>query len=248
MQDCVMIQECCTTVDASDIVVLEETKTSSGVTKTKFKTVLQTIDEVNKNGRIYPMSVAHSIISKLKPIAENRSLYSEIDHPFTPGMDQQSALRRASMVELKNCGALITKVYTEGNKIMGILESLTGFKGPDFRDLVIVDKANIGFSLRMLGKIQKHPTLENVIMPAEPMRPITYDIVTTPSHSSARVIDIINESDLLSMAEPGEELISESESLILECSNMPMQTEIVESFINDMILASFDNYRPTFRF
>jgi len=241
-----LIQECCNVVEASDITVLEEAKTASGATKTKFKTVLQTIDEVNKNGRIYPMSVARSITSKLMPIAENRSLYAEIDHPFLPGADPKDLLRRASMVELKNCGALITKVYTEGNKIMGVLESLTGFKGPDFRDLVMVDKANIGFSLRMLGRVQKHPTLENVIMPTEPLRPITYDIVTNPSHASARVIDVINESDLISIAD--EEIISESEGLILESSNMPMQTEIIESFINDLVLASFDGYRPTFKF
>jgi len=76
---------------------------------------------------------------------------AEIDHPFIAGAEPKVAVRRASMVELKNCGALISKVYTEGNKIMGILESLSGFKGPDFRDLVMVDKANIGFSLRMLG-------------------------------------------------------------------------------------------------
>jgi len=246
MHDCVVIQECCNTVEASDITVLEESRTQSGAVKTKFKTVLQTIDEVNKNGRIYPMNVARSITNKLKPMAENRSLYAEIDHPFIAGAEPKVAVRRASMVELKNCGALISKVYVEGNKIMGILESLSGFKGPDFRDLVMVDKANIGFSLRMLGRIQKHPTMENVIMPSEPMRPITYDIVTNPSHSSARVIDIINESDLLSIRD--EEIISESEGLILEHSNMPMQSEIVESFISDMISASFDGYRPSFKF
>jgi len=248
MQDCVIIQECCNTVEASDITVLEESRTPSGAVKTKFKTVLQTIDEVNKNGRIYPMSVARTITKHLSPMAENRSLYAEIDHPFIAGADPQVAVRRASMVELKNCGALITKVYTEGNKVMGILESLSGFKGPDFRDLVMIDKANIGFSLRMLGKIKNHPTMENVVMPAEPMRPITYDIVTNPSHSTARVIDIISESDLLSASQGYDQVISESEGLILEHSNMPMQSEIIEGFINDMISASFDGYRPSFKF
>jgi len=246
MQDCAIILETCNVVEASSIQVLEESKTATGSTKTKFKTVLQTVDEVNKNGRVYPMSVAKSIASKLKPMAENRSLYAEIDHPFTISQNPQDSLRRASMVELKNCGALISKVYLEGNKIMGVLETLSGFKGPDFRDLVMVDKANIGFSLRMLGRIQKHPTMEGVIMPAEPMRPITYDIVTNPSHNSARVVKIVNESELLSDVSDDDEMITES--LLLEHANMPMQNEIVESFLADMISASFDNYRPSFRF
>jgi len=241
-----ILLESCFIPDSSDMQVISESKTSTGKSKTVFKTILQTIDEVNQNGRIYPMNVAKSIVRGLKPIAENRSLFQEIDHPASSS-DPQTSMRRAATVELKNSGALIRKVYIEGNRIMGEFETLSGFRGPDLRDLILVDKANIGFSLRMLGRLSKHPTMENVTMPADPMRPITYDVVTNPSHSSARVISITNESALSEMSSSDQsEVISES-CLIQEGINLPDST-VVDSFMKDIVLESFNSYKPLFSF
>jgi len=242
-----IVLESCFVPDNRDIQVLSESKTSNGKTKTVFKTVLQTIDEVNQNGRIYPMSVAKAIVTGLKPIAENRSLFQEIDHPAS-GSDPQTSMRRAATVELKNSGALIRKIYIDGNQIIGELETLSGFRGPDLRDLILIDKANVGFSLRMLGRLSKHPTMENVIMPSAPMRAITYDVVTNPSHKQARVISITQESDLSEMQSNSDESSVISESYLIEEGIQLPNTHIIESFMKDMLVDSFRTYTPSFKF
>lgn len=66
-------------------------------------------------------------------------------------------------------------------------------KGPDLANLILRDKVNIGFSLRALGAVE--PMHDGTLMVKSPILPITYDIVTNPSHANARVMEFIPESD-----------------------------------------------------
>ena len=94
--------------------------------------------------------------------------------------EQEAIKKRAVVVELKNCGSLVSDIFMEGNEVYGIVETLSGFRGPDLRDLIVKDKANIGFSLRMFSRVEPHATLEGVMEVKTPLKPITYDVVTNP--------------------------------------------------------------------
>lgn len=112
---------------ASDLTIIkEEFNKEDKTNKIIFKTVLQTIDEVNQNKRYYSSKVGNHIIEELRPKADSRSLFQEIDHPFTSGSDQNVQKRRSANIELKNCGSLIRSIYRDGNNIIGEVETLSG--------------------------------------------------------------------------------------------------------------------------
>lgn len=77
--------------------------------------------------------------------------------------------RRATTVEYKSCGALLRNIYMEGGDIVGEIETLSGFHGPDIAKMVLYDKVNIGFSLRALGSVNtlSDGTIE-VLTPIKP--------------------------------------------------------------------------------
>ena len=177
-------------VASSDIVILENTSVN-GINKASFKVRLQTLEERNNNGRFYDRSIGREIVEILKPKAVGRSLFMEVDHPMVAGNDD-FARKRAVTVEMKNCGALIRDIKIQGNEVIGEAETLSGFLGPDLYKTIMYDKIDIGFSLRMFGRTQLEEStgLNKVV---RPIRPITYDIVTNPSHSSARILEFVTE-------------------------------------------------------
>lgn len=182
--------ECCQIVPNSDIRILESTSTPSGVPKIAYKSVLQTLGDRNKNGRYYSHDIGREIVETLKPKAKGRSLFQEVDHPMVSG--DTGAKRRAVTVEMKNCGALIRDIYVDGDKIIGEVETLSGFLGPDMYNLIVHDKADIGNSLRMFGRVEMEGAT-GVAKVVKPIRPITYDIVTNPSHAKAKRIEFLPE-------------------------------------------------------
>ena len=191
-----IIFETFTPVGNDEIIFLENTVNSQGIPKAKFKVRLQTLEEKNGNNRFYDMSIGRAIIEGLSPKTKSRRLLMEIDHPMLPTgteSEQLFAKRRSVTVELKNCGALISELDIHNKDIIGLAETLTGFKGPDFYNVIVNDKVDIGFSLRMFGQVRLDEStgLNRVV---GPIRPITYDIVTDPSHKSARILEFMTEN------------------------------------------------------
>lgn len=166
-----IILETTTVVSPDDIQILEETKLPSGHSKISFKTRLQESDKRNANNRSYNSSICESIVSQLHPKASSRNMLMEIDHPlFFPGStDPNTMKKRASMVEINNCGALCRNIIFKNNEILGEVETLSAFKGPDLSNLVSKDKVNIGFSLRALGGVNKS---SNGVMEVNTIYPI----------------------------------------------------------------------------
>ncbi len=182
----------CSVVPNNQIEILENVTSSNGIKKAIFKARLQTLEEQNQNKRFYSKNIGDEIVEILQPKARGRSLFQEIDHPSLQTDDANASRRRAVTVELKNCGTLIRDIYREGNDIIGEIETLSGFMGPDMYNLVMHDKADIGFSLRMFGKVEMNEST-GMAMVSKPIRPITYDTVTNPSHSTARIMEFLPE-------------------------------------------------------
>lgn len=242
-----MVMEETYPIDYNSIKILEQTTNEVGTDKVIFKVPLQDAEKINGNRRYYSKTVCNNIVNMLKPIAENRCLFQEIDHPMTSDNDKDYQRRRAFTVELKNSGSLISDIYMDGNNIYGVVESLSGFRGPDLRDLILKDKANIGFSLRMFSKLEPHSSFEGVMEVKSPLQPITYDVVTNPSHKVARIVQFSTEGEQFrQLMENNEDILVSESNEFLELDNIknPYKSKtIIAEYLNELVRESFDDLR-----
>jgi len=236
----------------NDLCILHEEKLNIGdhrASKAIFRARLQTMEEQNGNGRYYSRNIINEIVNGLKPKIQNRSLLQEIDHPFvaTSAPNDDSFKKRAVIVELKNCGSIIRNMYLEGKDVIAEIETLSGFKGPDLRNILVEDKVPIGFSLRMFGRVKPLESNPSIMEVTTPLRPITYDVVTNPSHSSARVLNFLTESNSYSsIIQESDEYIAESlDGLLLENEiNFPnSSSNECDSYLLSLFADSFGNIK-----
>lgn len=116
----------------SEIAIIHEEKSyinDKPINKVIFRTKLQSAGEVNGNGRYYSKDFLNEAINSVQGKVKGRSLLQEIDHPFvmTSGeKDDNNFKRRASIVEVKNCGSMIRRLYMQGNDVLAEVETLSG--------------------------------------------------------------------------------------------------------------------------
>jgi len=227
-------------VSNNDLTVIEESKTSDGSPKCVFRARLQEANVLNGNKRKYSPVVCESITTQLSPKAAGRNLLMEIDHPMFGAGDPMQQKKRATVVEIKNCGSLLRDLKYDKNEIIGEIETLSGFRGPDLANLILKDKVDIGFSLRALGSVE--PMTDGTLLVKTPIMPITYDVVSSPSHQNSRVMDFIPESlhefdnDMQVMCEGDELSILEAEGI-----HMPQGNQSMLKFIDEIINEKFNN-------
>lgn len=229
-----------TIVPNSGIEILEESGKGQS-RKVSFKSRLQEANVKNANKRYYDNAVCETIIEQLGPKAKARNLLTEVDHPMFNGGDPASMKKRAAVIELKNCGAVIRDIKFHNGEIMGEMETLTSFRGPDLTKLITDDKVDIGWSLRALGAVS--PMSDGTLKVMKEIRPITYDIVSNPSHQNSKIVEFLPESDM-SMLNDNQVLAEET-----ELSMLNEQDEIticegnycVKMFMDDYIKEQFNN-------
>jgi hypothetical protein len=223
-----------------DIEILEETSLGDNKHKIAARTIFHESEMKNRNNRYYTSAICESIVSQLSPKAIGRSLLMEIDHPLFISNDPETLKRRASIIEINNCGALIREIGFKNKQIYGIFETLSGFRGPDLYNLIAKDKVDIGFSLRALGAVE---TLQDgTIMVKDPIRPITYDIVSNPSYINARVLEFLPES--ANEFIPEHNLICEGEYVDILGRDQIIVSEgdsMIIRFIDDIINERFES-------
>ena len=230
-----IILESTSVIPATSLQIIEEQEITSApdgqpVNKVIFKSKLQTAEEDNQNGRFYKLPILQEVVRLLKPKAINRSLFQEVDHPLIAAPDTNSMImkKRAITVQLKNCGSLIRNIYMDGNDVIGEIETLSGFRGPDIYHLIVDDKATIGFSVRMFGRIVKNPGSSRQYVDL-PIRPITYDIVTNPSHKGATILEFLPE-DASNLTSVKEESVITEDCSCLSCDNVHIINEGTDTF------------------
>jgi hypothetical protein len=225
----------------TDYKVVKESVSDSGEPKVIVKAIFQEAEEKNKNKRWYSKDICQHISNHLDTKAKSRSLLMEVDHPMFVSDDSAVLKRRAKIIEFKTAGALLRKLKFDNKYIIGEFETLTSYLGPQVYKSIVYDKINIGFSLRALGKLVPDPANQRIIV-SLPMEPITYDIVTNPSHVNARILEFLPESEDLSLEQSLGQLVYESEDVellkkdnILICENGSCYyTPFAESIISDV--------------
>jgi hypothetical protein len=100
--------------------------------------------------------------------------------------------------------------------------------------LVVNDKANIGFSLRMFGREVKG--MDGITRVEKPIKPITFDIVTNPSHGTARVMEFLPEDANRLAAE------LDNSNALLESKGFDVcSSNYVREYVNSLVFDAYKN-------
>lgn len=175
---------------STSVELLETTSMGYKMPKARIRTVLQTLDEVNKNNRIYPSRILERAVRDIKPLIMTRALLGELDHPIVTGNDQADAYRHF-VVLYEKASHIIEEITVEGNVIYGVVE--TSLTEPGFKMAgLIMDKVPVGFSLRAIGESTRRR--DGVTEIAAPFNIVTYDCVSNPSHAKARMVEVVAEN------------------------------------------------------
>mgnify|MGYP003126801168 CR=1 FL=1 len=123
----------------------------------------------NGNGRIYKKpTLEREIKNYQKAIAERRAL-GELDHPDD------------SVINLKNASHIVTKMWWDGDNVMGKIEILSTPSGQVLKELVNAG-VKLGISSRGLGSVKNQNG--NTIV-EDDFQLICFDMVSDPSTPGA---------------------------------------------------------------
>lgn len=155
---------------------------SSNNNRIIFRGKFQEANIVNRNKRLYPYEVLNSNLERLAEEIQESGLTGELDHP------------NDSIVHLKDASHLITKLWWEGNVLMGEGRVLNTPSGKVLAELM-KDGVRVGISSRGVGNGQINN--EGVLVVAESYKLCTFDMVSSPSTPNAfqkRVVGSKNEN------------------------------------------------------
>ena len=132
--------------------------------------VMQRADAENGNGRVYPKRVLdRELMNYAKLVQENRAL-GELDHP------------EDSVINLKNASHMVTKVWWNGNDVMGKVKILNTPSGQILRSLVD-SGVKLGISSRGLGYV--HEDNRGSVVVEDDFQLICVDFVSEASKQGA---------------------------------------------------------------
>lgn len=146
----------------------ESSSNSNG--RLTFRGKFQEANAVNKNKRMYPFDILSNNVEKLQEVVAARGLTGELDHPTD------------SIIHFKDASHLITKLWWEGNVLMGEGMVLNTPSGKVLAELM-KDGVRIGISSRGVGNGSVNN--EGVLVIGESYKLITFDAVADPSTFSA---------------------------------------------------------------
>lgn len=149
--------------------------------KAIYRMVLQTVDEVNQNKRMYPKSVLKEAMENARERV-NKKLPGEMDHPLVQGNESYDGMRQTTVL-LKEVSHYIRDFEFQGNKLIGECETASTTNGRNLLGMIL-DKCVLGKSMRGMAELENKNGV-NVVQ--SPLYVITFDAVSLPSHKSATV-------------------------------------------------------------
>ena len=134
--------------------------------------VIQRAEAKNQNGRIYPKEILEREIENYinGPVRESRAL-GELDHP------------ESSVINLQNVSHNITKVYWNGDDVMGEVEILSTPAGNILKEL-FRNGITVGISSRGMGSVKDNVN-EGTVEVQDDFELLCFDFVSTPSTHGA---------------------------------------------------------------
>lgn len=138
---------------------------------TRFRGVFSEAERPNGNKRIYGNGLLKREVTKLQGQIGERRLMGELDHPTD------------EVVHLGNVSHLITKLYMEGNHVIGEGEVLNTPAGKVLTELLRAG-VKLGISSRGTGSVDLDESGANYVV-GENYNMITFDMVSEPSSQDA---------------------------------------------------------------
>ena len=161
-----LLVDCCVNSDVE--FELSEATSSRGLVK--FRGKFQEAEAINKNKRMYPYDVLDENIDRLNEAVRDRRLIGELDHPTD------------SIIHFANASHIVTKLWWEGNILMGEGEILNTPHGKVLKS-IIEDGVKVGISSRGVGNGKVNEN--GILVIGESYKLITFDAVSDPSTFAA---------------------------------------------------------------
>ena len=173
-----LLVDCCNNGSGFVLNLNESASTDKGLVR--FRGKFQEAESINKNKRLYPYSVLDESVKKLKEAVKNRGLIGELDHPCD------------SIIHFEKASHIITKLWWEGNSLMGEGEILGTPHGKILKTL-IENGVRVGISSRGVGNGKVNE--DGILVIGESYKLITFDAVADPSTFAAFQEKISNKSE-----------------------------------------------------
>lgn len=172
-----LLIDCCTN---SGLELQLHEGTSSARSLVKFRGKFQEAGAVNKNKRMYTYETLNNNLAKLQEAIADRRLVGELDHPTD------------SILHFANASHLVTKLWWDGNVLMGEGEILNTPHGKVLKALV-EDGVKVGISSRGVGSGKVNEN--GILVIDESYKLITFDVVADPSTYSAFQEKVISKKE-----------------------------------------------------
>ena len=149
---------------------LVESKENPSDKRMRVKGKLQEADVKNGNGRVYPLEILKKQVDEyIKGPVSSKTATGELDHP------------ESSVINLNNVSHLITKVWWEGNDVMGELLLLNTPSGKIAQEIVSAG-IPLGISSRGMGSVKQ---IGESVEVQDDFELLTWDLVSVPSTPNA---------------------------------------------------------------
>ena len=136
----------------------------------RVKGKLQEADVKNGNGRVYPLEILKKQVDEyIKGPVSSKTATGELDHP------------ESSVINLNNVSHLITKVWWEGNDVMGELLLLNTPSGKIAQEIISAG-IPLGISSRGMGSVKQ---IGESVEVQDDFELLTWDLVSVPSTPNA---------------------------------------------------------------
>lgn len=141
--------------------------------------ILQKASEQNQNGRVYERSLLEREATKYNELINDRRALGELDHP------------ESSVVNLQNVSHNVTKMWWEGDNLLGKVEVLSTPSGNILKEL-FKSGITLGISSRGMGTTREH---EGKTLVNDDFELVAFDFVSNPSTRGAFLEPVnLNES------------------------------------------------------
>lgn len=166
--------------------VIKKTKTGKAI----IETVLQTLDDVNRNNRVYEAQTLKDGLNSdmIKERMETKTFGGELDHPIPINDEMFNPIRQTTLM-FKEMSHIILEYSIENKEVYASIETSSTPNGFTMAGL-IGDGVTVGFSLRAIGdNVKRVGRVEYV---QTPITIISYDCVSFPSHKGAYMKEIVS--------------------------------------------------------
>jgi hypothetical protein len=149
---------------------LIENKNNPTDKRVRVQGKLQEADVKNGNGRVYPLDILKKQVDDyIKGPVASKTATGELDHP------------EASIINLSNVSHLITKVWWEGNDVMGELMLLSTPSGKIAQEIIAAG-IPLGISSRGMGSVKQ---IGETVEVQDDFELLCWDLVSVPSTPKA---------------------------------------------------------------